>query len=34
LRRLGYEGVVALEGWASGDSGTALRRFRDAFSTA
>jgi hydroxypyruvate isomerase len=32
LRRLGYQGVVALEGWASGDPETALRRFRDAFS--
>jgi hydroxypyruvate isomerase len=31
LRRLGYSGVVALEGWASGDSQTALERFRAAF---
>jgi hydroxypyruvate isomerase len=31
LRRLGYTGVVALEGWASGDPETALARFRDAF---
>ena len=28
----GYDGVVALEAWASGDSETALARFRDAFS--
>jgi hydroxypyruvate isomerase len=27
----GYDGVVALEGWASGDSGEALERFREAF---
>ena len=32
LHGLGYEGVVALEGWASGDPVTALQRFRDAFS--
>ena len=32
LDRLGYTGVVALEGWASGDSGEALERFRTAFS--
>ena len=31
LRRLGYTGVVALEGWASGDPVTALDRFRTAF---
>jgi hydroxypyruvate isomerase len=31
LGRLGYTGVVALEGWASGDPETALARFRDAF---
>ncbi|WP_092862825.1 TIM barrel protein [Quadrisphaera sp. DSM 44207] len=31
LDRLGYCGVVALEGWASGDPATALQRFRDAF---
>ena len=31
LDRLGYRGVVALEGWASGDPETALARFRDAF---
>ncbi len=29
---LGYEGVVALEAWASGDSTDALERFRSAFS--
>jgi hydroxypyruvate isomerase len=28
LRRLGYRGVVALEGWASGDPATALEAFR------
>jgi hydroxypyruvate isomerase len=33
LRRLGYQGVVALEGWASGDSDMALQRFRDAFTS-
>ena len=32
LRRRGYDGVVALEGWASGDPVTALGRFRAAFS--
>ncbi|GIE48679.1 hydroxypyruvate isomerase [Amorphoplanes nipponensis] len=32
LRRFGYQGVVALEGWASTDAPTALRRFREAFS--
>jgi hydroxypyruvate isomerase len=31
LDRLGYDGVVALEGWASGDPETALERFRSAF---
>ena len=31
LDRLGYTGVVALEGWASGDSFDALERFRSAF---
>ncbi len=31
LNRLGYDGVVALEGWASGDSEEALDRFRSAF---
>jgi hydroxypyruvate isomerase len=31
LHRLGYRGVVALEGWASGDPEVALQRFRDAF---
>lgn len=31
LRRLGYAGVVALEGWAAGDPGQALERFRAAF---
>lgn len=30
LDRLGYAGVVALEGWASGDPETALARFREA----
>ena len=34
LRRLGYSGVVALEGWASGDPEQALERFRAAFSPA
>ena len=28
---MGYSGVVALEGWASGDSELALERFRQAF---
>ena len=28
---LGYDGVVALEGWASGAAELALQRFRDAF---
>ena len=31
LDRLGYAGVVGLEGWASGDPVRALERFRDAF---
>jgi hydroxypyruvate isomerase len=31
LHRLGYDGVVGLEGWASGDPGVALDRFRGAF---
>ena len=31
LDRLGYTGVVALEGWASGDPVQALERFRAAF---
>jgi hydroxypyruvate isomerase len=31
LDRLGYTGVVGLEGWASGDPETALEQFRDAF---
>ncbi len=31
LDRLGYAGVVGLEGWASGDSTEALARFRNAF---
>jgi len=31
LERLGYDGVVALEGWASGDPLAALDRFRAAF---
>jgi hydroxypyruvate isomerase len=34
LDRLGYTGVVALEGWASGDPETALERFRTAFTPA
>ena len=33
LRRLGYEGVVALEGWASGEPEEALERFRRSFAT-
>jgi hydroxypyruvate isomerase len=33
LDRLGYTGVVALEGWASGDPDVALHRFRSAFTT-
>ena len=31
LHRLGYTGVVGLEGWASGDPEVALERFRTAF---
>ncbi len=31
LHRLGYTGVVGLEGWASGDPEVALERFREAF---
>jgi hydroxypyruvate isomerase len=31
LRRLDYRGVVALEGWASGEPEQALERFRAAF---
>jgi hydroxypyruvate isomerase len=31
LGRLGYTGVVGLEGWASGDPEAALERFRSAF---
>ncbi|MFI5896574.1 TIM barrel protein [Actinoplanes sp. NPDC051513] len=31
LRRLNYNGVVAMEAWASGDPEAALQRFRDAF---
>jgi hydroxypyruvate isomerase len=31
LDRLGYDGVVALEGWASGDPAEALERFRAAY---
>lgn len=31
LRALGYEGVIGLEAWASGDSGAALDAFRAAF---
>jgi hydroxypyruvate isomerase len=34
LDRLGYNGVVALEGWASGDPMRALDRFRAAYSPA
>ncbi|MGX6608232.1 hypothetical protein ACWKSP_39850 [Micromonosporaceae bacterium Da 78-11] len=34
LRRLGYQGVVGLEAWAAGDTGTALDCFRSAFGTA
>ena len=33
LARLGYDGVVALEAWASGDPVLALERFRAAFTT-
>ncbi len=31
LRAMNYQGVVAMEGWASGDSETALMRFREQF---
>ena len=31
LRRFGYDGVVGLEGWASGDPSLALEHFRAAF---
>ncbi|MES2869087.1 MAG: TIM barrel protein [Pseudomonadota bacterium] len=31
LHRIGYSGVVGLEGWASGNSEVALERFRQAF---
>jgi hydroxypyruvate isomerase len=34
LDRLGYTGVVGLEGWASGDPEVALERFRSAFTVA
>ena len=34
LDRLGYDGVVGLEGWASGDPAEALERFRQAFTLA
>ena len=34
LAGIGYDGVVGLEAWASGDSDTAMDRFRDAFDTA
>lgn len=34
LQRLGYDGVVGLEGWASGDPDEALDRFRRVFGTA
>jgi hydroxypyruvate isomerase len=33
LRRLGYQGVIGLEGWASGEPEQALERFRTAFTT-
>ena len=33
LHEAGYAGVVGLEAWASGDSETALERFRTAFTT-
>jgi hydroxypyruvate isomerase len=32
LSEAGYQGIVAMEAWASGDDEIALRRFRDAFS--
>lgn len=31
LREMEYQGVVAMEGWASGDSETALMRFKEQF---
>ncbi|MGO4744847.1 TIM barrel protein [Serratia quinivorans] len=31
LEEIGYQGVVAMEGWASGDSTEALEQFRDHF---
>ncbi|MNT95539.1 hypothetical protein D3C72_2374330 [compost metagenome] len=31
LDEMGYQGVVAMEGWASGDSTEALHQFRDHF---
>ncbi|MNE83057.1 putative hydroxypyruvate isomerase YgbM [compost metagenome] len=31
LEDIGYQGVVAMEGWASGDSTEALLQFRDHF---
>ncbi|MEN4833716.1 TIM barrel protein [Pantoea vagans] len=31
LNHMGYSGVIALEGWAAGDSETALAQFRDHF---
>jgi hydroxypyruvate isomerase len=31
LAEAGYDGVVGLEAWASGESELALRAFRDAF---
>jgi hydroxypyruvate isomerase len=34
LDRLGYDGVVALEGWASGDPVDVLDRFRGTFTVA
>jgi hydroxypyruvate isomerase len=34
LHDVGYRGVVGLEGWASGDSDLALKRFREAFTVA
>jgi hydroxypyruvate isomerase len=34
LDRLGYQGVIGLEGWASGDPEEALERFRQAFTVA
>jgi hydroxypyruvate isomerase len=31
LARTGYDGVVAMEAWASGDSDAAVAAFREAF---